>query len=208
MDLLYDGEMDLCFSVSENAEPRGLWTSNDLQSAINKVKSGIIGVNKTSKSFNIPKTTLKRKIKSNNTEKCNRLDPDSTLGGNAEEKRRPDIAVRKAKNVPVVRALGIFREIVQKYFKAPERILTKDSLFDKPGNIFNCDEANNRRRQPSKKLKMASSLSESEEVVLDNFEEEEERLSDYENESIGCGEDFRKTKKMYELRNYDYEEKK
>ncbi|KAF2891823.1 hypothetical protein ILUMI_14350 [Ignelater luminosus] len=86
MDLLYDGEMDLCSSVSKNAEPRGLWTSNDLQSAINKVKSGITGVNKTSKSFNIPKTTLKRKIKSNNTEECNRLDPDSTLGANAEKK--------------------------------------------------------------------------------------------------------------------------
>ncbi|KAF2905844.1 hypothetical protein ILUMI_00332 [Ignelater luminosus] len=42
-----------------NAKPRGLWTSTDLQSAINEVKSGIMGVNKAAKSFNIPKTTLK-----------------------------------------------------------------------------------------------------------------------------------------------------
>ncbi|KAF2882265.1 hypothetical protein ILUMI_23909 [Ignelater luminosus] len=43
-------------------------------------------VNETAKSFNIPKTALKRRIKSNNTEKCNRLGPYSTLGADAEEK--------------------------------------------------------------------------------------------------------------------------
>ncbi|KAF2897353.1 hypothetical protein ILUMI_08821, partial [Ignelater luminosus] len=47
---------------------------------------------------------------------------------------------------------------------------------------------------PSKKQK-ASSSPESEKVVLDNSKkEEEERLSDYENECVGCREDFRKTK--------------
>ncbi|KAF2899358.1 hypothetical protein ILUMI_06818 [Ignelater luminosus] len=51
---------------------------------------------------------------------------------------------------------------------------------------------NNKRRQPSKNQKKASFSSESKEVVLDNSEEEE-RLSDYENECVGCGEDFRKT---------------
>ncbi|KAF2894796.1 hypothetical protein ILUMI_11378 [Ignelater luminosus] len=43
-------------------------------------------------------------------------------------------------------------------------------------------------------LKKASSSSESKEVVLDNSEEEEERLSDYENECVGC-DGFQTTKK-------------
>ncbi|KAF2896859.1 hypothetical protein ILUMI_09317 [Ignelater luminosus] len=44
------------------------------------VKSGIMGVNQAAKSFNIPKIILKRRIKSNNTGKCNRLASDLILG--------------------------------------------------------------------------------------------------------------------------------
>ncbi|KAF2883231.1 hypothetical protein ILUMI_22936 [Ignelater luminosus] len=68
-----------------NAKLRGLWTSNDLQSAIKVVKSGIMGVNEEARSFNIPKTTLKRRMKSNNIEKCNRLGLDSILGAKPAE---------------------------------------------------------------------------------------------------------------------------
>ncbi|KAF2885709.1 hypothetical protein ILUMI_20482 [Ignelater luminosus] len=50
------------------------------------------------------------------------------------------------------------------------------------------------RRHIAGVLGRPPSLSKSEEVVLDNSKEEE-RLGDYENECVGCGEDFRKTKK-------------
>ncbi|KAF2883176.1 hypothetical protein ILUMI_22993 [Ignelater luminosus] len=49
------------------------------------------------------------------------------------------------------------------------------------------------KTKEAKKQKKVPSSSKSEEVVLNNSEEE--RLSDYENECVGCGEDFRKTKK-------------
>lgn len=68
------------------ARPRGLWTADNLQDAINAVNAGNMGVNEAALSFNIPKTTLKRRIKSGNTKKSNRLGPDSMLGEEAEEK--------------------------------------------------------------------------------------------------------------------------
>lgn len=68
-----------------SARPRGLWTSDDLQSAINAVTSSNMGVNEAAASFSIPKTTLKWIIK-NNTAKFKRLGPDSMLGVNAKEK--------------------------------------------------------------------------------------------------------------------------
>ncbi|KAF2900737.1 hypothetical protein ILUMI_05449 [Ignelater luminosus] len=74
-----------------------------------------MGVNEAAKSFNMPKTTLKRKIKSNipGNEKA-----FPTRAGKADNKwlasflrRRPDIAVQKAENVSVVSALGILHRI-------------------------------------------------------------------------------------------------
>ncbi|KAF2891850.1 hypothetical protein ILUMI_14323 [Ignelater luminosus] len=37
-----------------NAKPRGLWTSNNLQSAINVVKSGIMGLNEAAENSSQP----------------------------------------------------------------------------------------------------------------------------------------------------------
>ncbi|KAF2906030.1 hypothetical protein ILUMI_00144 [Ignelater luminosus] len=197
-----------------------------------------------------------------------------------ETDRRPDIAMRKTENVSVARALGMSREIVQKYFNTLEKRLTENSLF---GNIFNCDETSlqlntraaqmlaqkgstyslelhpykvqiaqnktpekyslvpdispkkaldlvsqmsiitpaarkalrqtaavlssdqsitkqpktkrqsNKRRQPFENQRKTSSSSEFKEVALANSEEDEKRLSDYENECVGRCKDFQKT---------------
>lgn len=74
------------YKRKDNVPPRGLWSSNNLQSAINAVKEGNMGVNQAAKHFSIPKTTLKRRLKLNNSQKLNRLGPDSALGANAEAK--------------------------------------------------------------------------------------------------------------------------
>lgn len=55
-------------------------------------------------------------------------------------KRQPDIVVRKAENISTARATGMSREVVQRYFNQLDNILTENSLFDKPANVFNCDE--------------------------------------------------------------------
>lgn len=48
--------------------------------------------------------------------------------------------MRKAENVSIARAMGMSRPVVQAYFENLERVLTENLLFDKPGNVFNCDE--------------------------------------------------------------------
>lgn len=65
---------------------RGNWTAQALNDAINAYKSGEMGVNEAAKAFGIPKTTFKRRLKSNNPEKSTRLGPDASLGSNAEQK--------------------------------------------------------------------------------------------------------------------------
>lgn len=45
------------YKRKDNVPPRGLWSSNNLQSAINAVKEGNMGVNQAAKHFSIPKTT-------------------------------------------------------------------------------------------------------------------------------------------------------
>ncbi|XP_031344709.1 uncharacterized protein LOC116171810 [Photinus pyralis] len=55
-------------------------------------------------------------------------------------RRNPDITVRKAENTSIARALGMSRNIVEKYFKELDAVLSQNSLFDKPGNIYNTDE--------------------------------------------------------------------
>lgn len=80
-------------------------------------------------------------------------------------RRRPDISVRKAENVSVARVTGMSREVVQTYFQELEKILMENDLFNKPGNIFNCDETglqlNTRARQvlAEKGSKCVSSIS-------------------------------------------------
>ncbi|CAH2016687.1 unnamed protein product [Acanthoscelides obtectus] len=45
-----------------------------------------MGINEAAKAFGIPKTTFKRRLKANNTDKNDRLGPDCSLGSNAELK--------------------------------------------------------------------------------------------------------------------------
>lgn len=68
------------------ATPRGRWSANQLQSAMNAVTDGSMGVREAANSFSIPKSTLIRRLRSNNAEKNSRLGPDSTLGAQAENK--------------------------------------------------------------------------------------------------------------------------
>lgn len=76
----------MCTYTKRNAVARGLWTSDDLGYAINAVISGEMGVNEAVRSFNIPKTTLKRRLKYKNMENTDRLGTDSALGEAAEAK--------------------------------------------------------------------------------------------------------------------------
>lgn len=69
-----------------NVPTRGSWTNEDLINAINAVRVGNVGVNEAAASFNIPKTTLKRRLATDNLKKTNRLGPDGVLGRNAETK--------------------------------------------------------------------------------------------------------------------------
>lgn len=78
--------MSNIYTRKPNAAPKGLWTADNLKSAIEAVTSGNMGVNEDAKNFSIPKTTLKRRLKNSNKEKFNRLGPDSMLGAEAEEK--------------------------------------------------------------------------------------------------------------------------
>lgn len=68
------------------SKPRGLWTFENLKRAVNAVISKEMGVNEAAKRFEIPKTTLKRRLKKQDYEKNKRLGPDSSLGHNAEHK--------------------------------------------------------------------------------------------------------------------------
>ncbi|KAF2881979.1 hypothetical protein ILUMI_24194 [Ignelater luminosus] len=75
-----------------------------------------------------------RTTSSSGRENTTVLSAVTALGGKA------DILERLIENVSAARALGLSREILQKYFKELEIILTKNYLSDKFGNIFNCDE--------------------------------------------------------------------
>ena len=68
------------------AKPRGTWTLENLKNAIIAVKTKEMGVNKAARTFNIPETTLKRRLKRNDTQKKKRLGPDSCLGYEVEQK--------------------------------------------------------------------------------------------------------------------------
>ncbi|KAF2887962.1 hypothetical protein ILUMI_18211 [Ignelater luminosus] len=159
--------MPKTYICKANAKPRVLWTSNDLQSAINVVKSGIIGVNEAAKNSSQPGPSGVQ-IAQNRT-------PEKSSPGKAPDLFSP---------VPVI-------TLAAKRARRPiAGVLSSNQCITKQPKT---KRQNNKRRQPSKKQKKASSSSESEEVVLDNSEEEQ--LSDYGNECVGCREDFRKTKK-------------
>lgn len=56
-------------------------------------------------------------------------------------KRHPDISLRKSKGVSYARNQGMNKEEVNTYFDMFEKILCGNDLMEKPGNIFNIDEA-------------------------------------------------------------------
>lgn len=65
---------------------RGRWTAESLHSAKDAVANTIMGISKAAKEYAIPTTTLKRRIKSSNRAKTNRLRPESHLGDEAKKK--------------------------------------------------------------------------------------------------------------------------
>lgn len=65
---------------------RGYWTADALNKAVNAYRNGEMGVNEAAKAFGIPKTTFKRRLKSNSFEKTKRLGPDASLGSGTERK--------------------------------------------------------------------------------------------------------------------------
>lgn len=64
---------------------RGQWTEESLHKAMDAVRKKEMGVNEASRSFGVPKTTLKRRLKSNNVIKKS-LGPPSILGEVNERK--------------------------------------------------------------------------------------------------------------------------
>lgn len=70
----------------QNTPKRGNWTSRELSDAVDAVKNGDMGINEAAKAFGIPKTTFKRRLKTNNMDKMNRLGPDCSLGTTVEAK--------------------------------------------------------------------------------------------------------------------------
>lgn len=72
-------EMPNVYTRKQNVAPRGEWTEENLQQAICAINSGAMGICEASRSFDIPKTTLLRRIEKNNFQKRNRLGPDLNL---------------------------------------------------------------------------------------------------------------------------------
>lgn len=56
-------------------------------------------------------------------------------------RRQKDITIRQSENISVARAVAMSRETVTEYFSLLDNILTEYELHDKPGNIYNTDEA-------------------------------------------------------------------
>jgi len=55
-------------------------------------------------------------------------------------KRHPKITLRAAVPLSLARAIASDGAVVSKYFDMLEECLRQNDIFDKPGNIFNCDE--------------------------------------------------------------------
>lgn len=74
------------YTRKRNVVPRATWSADDLHLAITAVICNEMSLNEAAHSYNIPKTTLKRRIATNNLEKTDRLGPDGSLGKTTEEK--------------------------------------------------------------------------------------------------------------------------
>lgn len=64
---------------------RGSWNNEDLLKAVDAINENLMGINEAARCFNIPKTTLKRRLK-NNTFSKGPLGPSSILGQENERK--------------------------------------------------------------------------------------------------------------------------
>ena len=56
-------------------------------------------------------------------------------------KRHPRISIRQAESLPVCRARGCSREILDKWFKDFEDFLRANGLYNKADRIWNADES-------------------------------------------------------------------
>lgn len=78
--------MPTVYKRKPSAKIRGVWTAQDLENALAAVQRREMGVNEAAIHFNLPKSTFKRRLKTGNAVKTNRLGPDSSLGEAAERK--------------------------------------------------------------------------------------------------------------------------
>jgi hypothetical protein len=84
--VFFISDMPTFYIRKKSAPNRGEWTAENLQNAVNAVSTGAMGVNEAAKAFSIPKSTLLRRMKTNNLVKKHRLGPDSLSGEIAEKK--------------------------------------------------------------------------------------------------------------------------
>ena len=54
--------------------------------------------------------------------------------------RNPQLSLRSAVPLSMARAMATDSDVISKYFDILEDCLTQNSILDKPGIIFNCDE--------------------------------------------------------------------
>ncbi|GBM71093.1 hypothetical protein AVEN_146307-1 [Araneus ventricosus] len=71
--------------IRKGSSTCGEWTEDNLKNAIKAVEEKNMGVNQAEKTFSIPKTTLKRRIKTHSFTKGS-LGPSSILGCENENK--------------------------------------------------------------------------------------------------------------------------
>lgn len=74
------------FYTRKGSTSRGSWSAEALRNALEAVENSTMGINEAARNFGIPPSTLKRRKKSRNFSKENRLGPDSSLGNAAEAK--------------------------------------------------------------------------------------------------------------------------
>lgn len=109
---------------------RGSWTEQSLQSAIDAVESGSMGVNAAARQFEIPASTLRRRLKQNNSKKVP-MGPASSLGEEIENK-----LVNHIKKL-------------QKYGFAPTRSMVRTMAF-RIAEQFNIKTAFNAEKKTSR----------------------------------------------------------
>lgn len=65
---------------------RGTWSESSLQNAVQAIRDNRMGLNDAARTFGVPRSTIQRRMKTNNLTKCNRLGPPSCLGEEIELK--------------------------------------------------------------------------------------------------------------------------